>query len=710
MSTKKVKLILLFILFAAANSLSQEKDTVTTTNLFELSLEDLMNIEIVSAVKQSQNITDAPSVVSVITENQIKERGYLSVDEALNSIAGLDVITDHYQPNLGIRGINGGLRSWSRLLKVMIDGQSVSFRSNSDNYIDASLIPIEAIEKIEIIRGPNSALYGKNAFLGVVNIITKSGSNLKNAAISHYLASINENSSFGVSTIWGGKREHFDFLFASSYSQIDKSGLSPNNVPGNDIYTEFDTGQDNESNPLSIFTKLTFEKDNIGKIIFDANQQIINSQAEFLDWGTLTHNNSISLFNGYERIRYTKDLFESFNTNISFAHASGKPLKHEILDTDSDPSEWIERDVGYNSYDLSADVSYFFDEINNFSIGLDYTSDIHDHQKYYTVNSAGIKTLNPGGSETIKNFDNLGIYLQMIFNASSFFNITYLNDLTLTAGYRFDYHNIYGDVLTYRIAAVYGISDKLSTKVMYGTSFNAPSPVQLYTNYIVPGGIVGNPDLQPERAKTLEWAFIGKIIDNLNFNTSVFYTEIDNKIEYLLPYGQTSNITAGNVSNIYSAGIETEFNANFYNNSAYLNYSYQKSILEKTDPLLEKIRINTPLYPNHMLKFGDIYYVHKYFVNINLEGKFISSRIASDQNNFIYDPINYTTNRYELDPYFLIDLTISSTNLQIFNQGKTKICLKIQNLLDTDHCYPGFYNYDIPGLGRTFYFRFTQYI
>ena len=245
---------------------------------------------------------------------------------------------------------------------------------------------------------------------------------------------------------------------------------------------------------------------------------------------------------------------------------------------------------------------------------------------------------------------------------------------------------------------------------MYGTSFNAPSPVQLYTNYIVPGGIVGNPDLKPERAKTLEWALMGRIIENLNFSTNVFYTEIDNKIEYLLPYGQTTNITAENVSNIYSAGLEAELNANIYNNSAYVNYSYEKSILEKTDPLLEKIRVNTPLYPSHMIKFGDIYHLDKYYLNINLEGKYISSRIASDQNNFIYDPINYATNRYELDSYFLLDLTLSSTNLQIFNEGKTKISFKIQNILDTKYYYPGFYNYDIPGIGRAFYFRFTQYI
>jgi len=203
---------------------------------------------------------------------------------------------------------------------------------------------------------------------------------------------------------------------------------------------------------------------------------------------------------------------------------------------------------------------------------------------------------------------------------------------------------------------------------------------------------------------------MGKIIENVSFSTNLYYTKIDDKIEYLLPYGQITNMMAENVSNIYSAGIETELNANIYNNTAYVNYSYQKSILEKTDPILEKIRVKTPLYPNHMIKFGNIYYLNKFFTTINLEGQYISSRIASDQNNFIYDPIHYATERYTLDSYFLMNLTISSTQLKIFEEGTTKVSLKIENLLDTKHYYPGFRNYDIPGIGRTFYVRFTQYI
>lgn len=691
------------------NLYAQKTDTTATNALFALSLEDLMDIEIVSASKKNQNIIDAPSVVSVITEKQIQERGYTSIAEALNSVAGLDVITDYFQPNMGTRGINGGLRSWSRLIKVMIDGQSISFRSSSDNFLDASLIPIDVVEKIEIIRGPNSAIYGKNAFLGVVNIITKKGEDINNS-ISHYLGNINNNSMYNISTVWGGNYKKIDLIFSSSYSQLDYAGITPTNVPGNSKYNNGNVALKNESNPLAVYFKLKYKIDTISSITIDVNHQNLNSSAEFIDWGTLTHNNKIRLFNAYERISYSDVFFENLKTDISFTRSSGKPVKNEILDTDDDHSEWIEREVSFVGYDINLNTSYSFDDINNFTFGIDYTSDMHEHQKYYTVNDLGLKTLNGGGTDGPKNFNNFGVYMQMIFNASEFFNVNLLEKFTLTAGYRFDYHNIYGDVLNYRIALVYNIADRLSTKLMYGTSFNAPSSVQLYSNYITPGGIVGNPDLKPERAKTTEWSIIGELFENVNFSTNVFYTEIDDKIEYLLPYGDVSNIKAENVSNIYSAGLEAELNASFSNNTSYLNYSYQRSILEKNDPLLDLIRVKTALYPDHTVKFGHVLTIPKAYLKLNLEGKYISSRIASDQNNFIYDPIEYEINRYELDSYLLLNLMISTTDIEILKNSKTRFSFKIQNVLDTQFNYPGFKDYDIPGLGRTYFFKFIQII
>lgn len=700
--------ISLILLLFLSGGYSQENDTLKAKDLFELSLDDLMNIEIESAVKQKQNITEAPSVITVITSKQIKERGYLSVAEALNSTAGVDVITDYFQPNMGIRGINGGMRSWSRLTKVMIDGQSISFRSSSDNYLDASLIPIEAIERIEIIRGPNSAIFGKNAFLGVINIITKNALNEDNNSITHFSGTYQKEATYGISTIFSGHKNNFDILFSSSFSRYDYSGLTPKNVPTSFIYTKDDVTEQNEQMPFSIYGKLHYESDKWGEITFDLNHQNINHRYEFADWGTLTHHNRINLLNAFERLRYSKVFLEDFKTNIFFAHSFSRPLNNEILDNDNDYSTYIVRELNTTSYELGGDLIYLLDESNNFTFGIDYTSDLHDYQKFYTVSEDGSKELNPGGSDGPEDFNNLGIYLQMIINPSSFFSIDFLKNLSLTAGYRFDFHSIYQDVLTYRIAAVYSITKRFSTKLMYGTSFNAPSPAQLYTNSMFTGDIIGNPDLKPEKAKTLEWALIGRLSENININTNIFYTEIDDKIEFLLPFGEVSNITAANISKVYSAGLEAEVNVQFTNSVSYLNYSYQKSLNESYSPMLGDIRVKTNIFPQHMIKFGETLKFPDYHFKVHIDGRYIGSRKASEQNNYIYDPINYQINSYYLDPYLILGLTLESIDLKFFTKKESILSFKIENLFNTTYYYPGFVDYDIPGLGRSFIIKLTQ--
>ena len=704
----KIFIINLFLLISPFLLFSQVSDSTNTESLFMMSLDDLMNIDIVSATGQNQNINDAPSIISVITSEQIQDNGYRSVAEAINSIVGIDIITDYYLPNLGIRGVNSGIRTYSRLIKVMIDGHNVSFRSNSDNILSQSLIPIEAIEKIEIIRGPNSAIYGKNAFLGVINIITKSATTEMHTSVSQNYGIIQNNPTFGINTCINGSSNKLSYLLSSSYSFIDRSGISPQNVPGSNLYSKTDKTSLFESHPFSIFGKLSYSIDKTQTLVLDFSHMEVDNYNEFADWGTLTHRNLMCFQSSYERLSYNKIFNDKLKSSFSIAHSRGEPLKKEIIENDTDPTEWINKNVKYTSIDATAKVSYFFDDISNISIGTDYIYDNHNHQRYYTENYLGEKAVNPGGSVGPSIFNDLGLYMQLIINPSNFFQLSTLKNFTLTAGYRFDYHNIYEDVFTYRMAAVYTINKNFNTKLMYGTSFNAPSPVQLYTNYITPGGIIGNPNLKPEKAKTIEWALMGKLNNKFLFNTNIFYTEINDKIEYLLPYGQTSNITANNISQINSAGFETELKLQNNNFISHINYSFQKSIIEKNNPILGKIKTNTTLYPNHIIKFGEDFKCSSIKMLFGLEGKIVGYRLASEQNSFIYDPINYATNKYKLDPYINLDLIISTINLSLFKGSETLFSLKIYNLLNSNYSYPGYKDYDIPGLKRYWIFNIIQ--
>src|SRR5262245_27643082 len=103
--------------------------------LAELSLDDLLNVPVVSATKTELPIDEAPSIVTVVSRREIELWGYQSVAEILDQQLGFYVIDDHILPNLAVRGIAGGLRAESSIIKLMIDGQPVSFRSTSGNWL-----------------------------------------------------------------------------------------------------------------------------------------------------------------------------------------------------------------------------------------------------------------------------------------------------------------------------------------------------------------------------------------------------------------------------------------------------------------------------------------------------------------------------------------------------------------------------------------------
>ncbi|MCP4726743.1 MAG: TonB-dependent receptor [bacterium] len=693
---KSTLLLLIFVFVYANPTFSQKKQKV---DIFELSFEELANIKVISATKTEQTISEAPAIISIVTQQQIMERGYLTVGEALQSIAGMYLLHDRYQFNLGLRGINGGMRAWSRLIKLMIDGQAVAYRPSSENFLGHELIPVNAVDRIEIVRGPASALYGANAFLGVINIITKNseesiwGELTTDVGYSEFLGS------YGLSALYGGKKDNFDFIFAAGFNRSDQSGLIPLNVPGIEIFEPDIKSINDVSRNKSIFSRITYNSENLGKFTIDMNYQMLDSFAEFQDWGVLTHNNRININNYFIRGRYTRNFTENLTWNSMLAFNKGEPGDKDKLDIDDDLSDWITRDVGYQGFDVNTDIAYNFSANNSITAGFDYTNDDQNLQTHYVNVSDTERFPRQGIEYGNKTFINTGYYLQTI--------VYPVNSFGITAGLRFDDHNIYEDVINYKIAGVYQLSDKVFTKIMYGTSYKAPSPVQLFTNFIATEGVVGNPDLKPEKAKTVEAALILKPRNNLNFNVNVFYNTINDKVEMVLPIGSVSNIKSDNIAKINSAGFEFEILHNYNNIVSYGNFSYQKSIIEKDHLVRGTVKIKTDLYPSYMLKFGINYKLPEYSLNFNFEGRATSSLYSSEINSFIYDPVNYRLQRYELSSYFLADLTISLYNIKLFNNNESRIFLKIYNLFDEKYSYPGFNNFDIPGFERKFVLKFT---
>lgn len=730
---------LVFGLTLTFSSIAQAQDTKLLKELEEkddlfleeeagpTGLETLLDDIVITATKRAQPISAAPAIISVITDRQIAQRGYKTVAEALASIPGLYLLTDHVQYNLGIRGVNGGMRAGSRIVKVMIDGQPVSFRPTTENWLGEELIPISAVRRIEVIRGPSSALYGANAFLGVVNIITVSGSLVDGGKVTTEIGAVQKHLSAGGNIIAGKKSGNYDFVIAGGGSYTDRSGLIVANVPEQNTYNSLqhnDQTKKDTTTPASIFAKLQYYSNLLGNLSLDFNYQRLNSIGEFADWGPLAmgrqvdsintdQRNQVSLQNLYARGRVTKTFMEDFNLALSSTFSMMGPTNDDWLwGAYRAIGDYILRDFGTTGLDVASEVSYTLKSINTFAIGVDYTSDWHQLLNYYAYTHplTGGWVIMPRGEELLgqKNFQNVGTYFQSIIYPFSLFSTTqsYSDMIGLTLGIRYDHHNIYGDAVNYRAGSVVQLNRKLSAKILFGTSFKAPASVQLFSQLLQPGDVLANPNLKPEKAKTVEFLLGGEIISGLNATLNAFYSWIDDKVEIVLDR-TTTNSTAKNISNITSWGGEGDLTYSNKGLSSYFNFSYEKTTSQGRNQLTgNEVTLDAQLYPSFMLKFGAGYQLTPFHVGTFLEGQYITSRLSSSPNAKNYDPINEMP--YSLDSYFIMNLVFTSVDLTLLQDRETFMQFKIGNLMNKRYLYPGFRDFDIPALGRSYLFTIAQ--
>lgn len=140
-------------------------------DLTEISLEELMNIEVVSVSKKQQLLTQVPAAVYVITQEDLRRSGFTSIPEALRMVPGVQVARiDANKWAVSIRGFNGRL---ANKVLVMIDGRRVQTPVFSGVYWDLEDVLLEDVERIEVVRGPGAVLWGSGAVNGVVNVITR---------------------------------------------------------------------------------------------------------------------------------------------------------------------------------------------------------------------------------------------------------------------------------------------------------------------------------------------------------------------------------------------------------------------------------------------------------------------------------------------------------------------------------------------------------
>jgi iron complex outermembrane recepter protein len=195
-------------------------------DLTDLSLEDLMNVEVTSVSKQPQKIADAPAAVFVIGQDDIERSGLNSIPELLRLVPGLDVAQINSDTwAIGSRGFN---QQYDRSLLVLMDGRTLYNPGSSGVYWDAQDYVLQDLDRIEVIRGPGSTLWGANAVNGVISIESKNAADTQGWLIDSIAGNAGENESFR----YGGKldsdtyyRVYGKYRSLDSYDNYDDSDI-----------------------------------------------------------------------------------------------------------------------------------------------------------------------------------------------------------------------------------------------------------------------------------------------------------------------------------------------------------------------------------------------------------------------------------------------------------------------------------------------------
>lgn len=685
-----------------AQAHAQEDESLENKQAIEdFDLEALLSQPVTTATKSESTAEMTPAVVTVISAQEIQTRGLRSLAEILASVPGFYDIYDLNTHNIGVRGVNGGARASGNVLKLMIDGQPVALRTNTGNFYGEELIPIEAIERVEILRGPASALYGANAFLGVVNIITRS--DFDGVLLTGQAGSRLEHGRFGGGALLGGREGDVEVLIGVHGMWIDRGQLE---LPDTSPQAQGRTDDPDLALPLTVFAKAqTGDVASTGRFTAMASIQRLWTHGELSDYEPLSLTTGIptvfELINQHYRLSYRIEPLEGLSISASATLGFSDPGDDAQINNGSTTSV-LQRRASTRGYEGSLEVAYAFLDMFQLTLGFDLQIDDHELPSYDQLlledvgdtGTAGTQLPRTRGGD--KQFQNFGGFFQLIYDITP--------EFAATAGLRVDYHNIYATRFSPRAALVYAPTDSpFILKLLYGTSFKAPSAEQLFTATDIPLDIQGNDALEAQTAQTGEIAGSLRLGDWGEILANIYVTAIDGRVEYLQ---QGLFLEAAN--SLQEVLVGGELDARFtpldwldVRLGVGLAKSVQRTQSDETIAFTG-VTLEQPLFPVFQVH-TQVGFELPYNIHISPEVSVFSPRAASQSNALIVGE-QYDT------PWRVMTALAISTEQELWESHPTRLTLRASNLAHQTAGDPGFAGVDYPFEGFSFLFTLSQHL
>lgn len=476
----------------AAQTQSLKSASGTRDQLTDLALEDLLKIKVYAASKFMQDVGHAPASVTIVTAAEIRNHGYQTLADILRAVRGFYVTYDRSYSYVGTRGFSRPGDYNSRVL-LLVNGHRLN-----DNIFEQALIgtesPIDvrAIDRVEVVRGPSSSLYGASAFFAVINIVTRTGKSVNGAEVegragsqrlvagSFLAGGVSRRGVEGVLSVSGrGSRGSRSLYFPEFDSPLTSSGIAHDA---------------DEDHGRTLFGSLSF-----GGLRLQGGYGDRTKTIPTAPFGTLFNDDRASARDArlFADAELTKAIGERLTVvgRVAFDHYAYDgvyPYADGLFD-DRARGDWLT---------VEGTLVRQFDR-HALTAGVEYRD--HQRQDQYAADGSGLRLDDHRDSETN------GLYIEDEFRIRP--------GLLINAGLRWDqYYDTFGGTVNPRLALIYSPFEGSSLKALYGRAFRAPNPYELYYDRNALSAT-----LMPERIGTYELVWEQLVTPYLRVTGSLFH-------------------------------------------------------------------------------------------------------------------------------------------------------------------------------------------
>lgn len=679
-------------------------------NLFEMSLDELLDMEIVSTSKVAVSSKETPGIVTVWTRAELERFGMDSLSDVLALTPGFSIgralsILPH--DSILVRGT---LNLSNQNVLILLDGHRLNDGLTGGAMMFFSDFPISRIERIEVIRGPGSALYGANAFMGVVNIITaKDGDKAVHVAggsLDHTEAVVNyayeEGDRLKLNFTVELERTTQDDLEYDGFTSLATDPFLP--IPGLNVVWDDPIGYEEKDSLIATFSGQIgnfefgvdyFENEEISDRPFGSPRE------PFLFRGELIDPRNKDLFGTIEtealklRLSYGDDLNEDWSYKVQGGYhdvtnvndAASLPFRHLF----EQPSTYFGSTLfPRDSQTLEVDAGLtWIKDTQSLVFGVSYLQEDSPANVSTTNTPEGVDGIVdefvPTGDLILEtNRDVVALYAQYRRDLSRLW--------TVTAGIRHDEYSDFGGTTNPRLALVYG-GDRITFKALYGRAFRSPSAIEMFNRNRAQ---IPNPDLQPETNETLEANLSWQPREDLILSGTLFNWSIEDIIETItLENSAQQRVNSGSQE---ADGVELEAKylpgggASFWGNMTYTDSQFTSGGVNR----------ETPGIPTYAFNMGASIDISDFSLTATISRRWDWNAQPAIELQPI--PLPNGQARLFLNQGFTpVDHTLVNLIMDYRPTSDWRVRLKAENATDERHVYaasPTFAPTGLPGQGR----------